>query len=263
MAVVSKAPGLFELKSASMTLVVVVLKTADLARLSAELDKRFGATPDMFNQEPVVIDVAQAGAADVAINFSALASLLRHYKLVPVAVRGASPEQLDAARDAGLGEAPEASAPVVSARAEPAAAAPPAAVASSPAEAEVQVQAAPDTAAAAAPAAVPTLVIDKPLRSGQQVYAKGGDLVMLAAVNFGAEVIADGNIHVYAPLRGKAIAGAKGNTDARIFSTCMEPELVAIAGTYRTTETPLPADVIGQAAQIRLDGERMVFEPLG
>jgi septum site-determining protein MinC len=106
------------------------------------------------------------------------------------------------------------------------------------------------------------MIIDKPLRSGQQVYARGGDLVVMAAVNFGAEVIADGSIHVYAPLRGKAIAGARGNTAARIFSTCMEPELISIAGTYRTTEHPLPAEVIGQPAQIRLEGERLVYEPL-
>jgi septum site-determining protein MinC len=111
-------------------------------------------------------------------------------------------------------------------------------------------------------AAAPTLIIDRPLRSGQQVYARGGDLVVLGAVNFGAELIADGSIHVYAPLRGKAIAGARGNTSARIFSTCMEPELISIAGTYRTTDNPLPAEVIGKPAQIRLDGERLVYEPL-
>ena len=111
-------------------------------------------------------------------------------------------------------------------------------------------------------AAVPTMVIDKPLRSGQRVYARGGDLVVLAVVSFGAEVIADGNIHVYAPLRGRAIAGARGNTDARIFSTCLEAQLVSIAGIYRTTETPLPATVLGQPAQIWLDGEKIMVEPL-
>ena len=113
------------------------------------------------------------------------------------------------------------------------------------------------------PVAAPaTLVVDKPLRSGQRVYAKGADLVVLALVSFGAEVIADGNIHVYAPLRGRAIAGAKGNVDARIFTTCMEPQLVSIAGVYRTTETELPADVLGKPAQVRLDGERLVVEAL-
>ncbi|MGP1682769.1 MAG: septum site-determining protein MinC, partial [Giesbergeria sp.] len=107
-----------------------------------------------------------------------------------------------------------------------------------------------------------TVVIDKPLRSGQQVYARGADLVVLAMVSFGAEVIADGNIHVYAPLRGRAIAGARGNTAARIFSTCLEPQLVSIAGNYRTTETELPDNVRGKPAQVRLDGEKLLIEPL-
>ena len=84
----------------------------------------------------------------------------------------------------------------------------------------------------------------------------------MAVVSFGAEVIADGNIHVYAPLRGRAIAGARGNTEARIFSTCLEPQLVSIAGIYRTTETELPADVAGKPAQVWLDGEKLIIEPL-
>jgi len=114
-----------------------------------------------------------------------------------------------------------------------------------------------------AAAAAPPMVVDKPLRSGQRVYARGGDLVVLAVVSFGAEVIADGSIHVYAPLRGRAIAGARGDTGARIFSTCMEPQLVSIAGIYRTTETPLPDTVLGRLAQVRLDGEKILVEPLG
>ncbi len=106
------------------------------------------------------------------------------------------------------------------------------------------------------------MLIDRPLRSGQQIYAKGCDLIVLAAVNFGAEVIADGHVHVYAPLRGKAIAGARGNTEARIFTTCLEPELIAIAGVYRTTETAIPAEVAGKPAQVRLVGDKLVMEPL-
>ncbi len=85
---------------------------------------------------------------------------------------------------------------------------------------------------------------------------------MHAAVNAGAEVLADGNIHVYGPLRGKAIAGSRGNTEARIFTTCLEPELVAIAGVYRTTETPLPKDVAGKPAQVRLVDGVLVMTPL-
>ena len=81
-------------------------------------------------------------------------------------------------------------------------------------------------------------------------------------VNPGAEIMADGHIHVYAPLRGKAIAGARGDESARIFTSCLEAELISIAGTYRTTENPLPDNVRGKPAQVRLDGERLVFEPI-
>ena len=86
--------------------------------------------------------------------------------------------------------------------------------------------------------------------------------MVLAVVSYGAEVIADGNVHVYAPLRGRAIAGARGNTSARIFSTCMEPQLLSIAGMYRTTDTELSPEVVGKPAQVRLDGEKIIVEPL-
>jgi septum site-determining protein MinC len=110
------------------------------------------------------------------------------------------------------------------------------------------------------------LIVDKPLRSGQQVYAKGRDLIVLAMVNAGAEVIADGHIHVYGALRGKAIAGARGNTRAQIFAQVMEPELISIAGVYRTSENALPKDVLGQVAQVCLqsgpDGDKLLITPL-
>jgi septum site-determining protein MinC len=106
------------------------------------------------------------------------------------------------------------------------------------------------------------MVIDKPLRSGQHVYAKGRDLIVLAMVNPGAEIMADGHIHVYAPLRGKAIAGARGNEEARIFTSCLEAELISIAGTYRTSDTPLPPEVAGKAAQISLLGDKLVMQRL-
>lgn len=246
------APAIFDLKSASLTLVALVLQTTDLDALAGELARRFGDTPDFFGNDPVVIDLAQAQATDPPgpeLDFTALVTLLRRYKMQPVGVRGGNEAQKQAALAAGLSEVPD----EVVRSAEAAAVAP----GPSGGAAQILVQ-----ANDASPTAVPTLVVHKPLRSGQQVYARGGDLVVLAAVNFGAEVIADGNIHVYAPLRGKAIAGAKGQLDARIFSTCMQPELVSIAGTYRTTENPLPPEVLGKPAQIRLDGERLVFEPL-
>jgi septum site-determining protein MinC len=256
MAVVVKSglppAALFELKSASLSAVALVLKTPNLPALSAALSAQFGRSPGLFNHDPVVIDLAQLPPSqDFA--FEPLIALLRSYKMLPVAVRGGSASLMQSAHAAGLSEVPmnpnEASAA-------------PHKLASGAATV-ASAAAAPPSAPPAPPLNyVPTLVIHKPLRSGQQVYAKHGDLIVMAAVNFGAEVLADGNIHVYGPLRGKAVAGVKGNSEARIFTTCMEPELVSIAGTYRTTETPLPEDILGQPAQIWLKSGRLVFESL-
>ena len=101
-----------------------------------------------------------------------------------------------------------------------------------------------------------------PVRGGQQFYAADTDLVVLAGVNQGAEVLADGHVHVYGPLRGRALAGARGNTDARIFTTCLEAELLSIAGTYRVIENDLPDQLRGKPAQVFLEGDSLRIEPL-
>lgn len=258
------APAVFELKNTSLPLVSLVLKTTELAALADQLAAHLRDTPQLFNHDPVVVDLtalpraevdadgetdAEADTDEPLLDFPALIELLKAHRMLPVAVAGASAAQLEAALAAGLGEAPE---PVVAPK---------------PARPTLQevvreIEVIREVIVEVPAAHVPTLVIDRPLRSGQQVYAKGGDLVVLAAVNFGAEVIADGHIHVYAPLRGKAIAGNKGNTQARIFSTCLEPELISIAGVYRTTETALPAEVHGKPAQVRLVDDKLVMEPL-
>jgi len=244
-------PAVFDLKSASLTLVALLLRTTDLALLAQELSARFADTPGLFDRDPLVIDLNAVANAEEPLDVAALVELLQGYKLQPIAVKGGSAAQMEAAQAAGLVEAQQdgpAPAPRVVAEVP---AAPP-----EPVVVEVQVPVEVPVPAAS------TLIVDKPLRSGQQVYARGGDLVVLAVVSFGAEVIADGSIHVYAPLRGRAVAGAKGDASARIFSTCMEPQLVSIAGTYRTTDTALPADVHGKPAQVRLDGEKLVVEAL-
>src|SRR3546814_20302353 len=97
------------------------------------------------------------------------------------------------------------------------------------------------------------MVINRPLRSGQRIYARNTDLIIIGVVSQGAEVIADGNIHVYGPLRGKAMAGARGDTSARIFTTQLDPELLAIAGVYRVIESPLDQTLHNQPTIIHLD----------
>ncbi|WP_460829602.1 septum site-determining protein MinC, partial [Massilia agilis] len=112
-------------------------------------------------------------------------------------------------------------------------------------------------AAPAAPAASAAMIVDTPVRAGQRIYARGSDLIITAVVNNGAEIIADGSIHVYAPLHGRALAGASGNAGARIFALSMQPELVSIAGVYRTFDEGFPADLGKGPSQIRLTGDRL------
>ena len=252
MAVVLQAPAAFELKSAALTLVAVMLKTTDLARLSQALDERFADAPGLFDNDPVAIDLSHVRDADEPIDFVVLTHLLRGHKMLPVAVKAGNLQQMEDALAAGLSEAHGSGPGALPVRQHT--------PVDAGAAAPVKVAAPEPEPVAEAPRS--TLVIDKPLRSGQRVYAKGSDLVVLAVVSFGAEVIADGNIHVYAPLRGRALAGALGDTSARIFTTCMEPQLLSIAGIYRTTENELPAAVLGKPAQVRLAGEKLVVEPL-
>lgn len=247
-ALAANAPASFEIKSAQLPLVALRLKSHRLSEVAEELLKQAREVPDFFDQDPLVIDFsgldAGEGLVPTPLEFQQLLASLREVKLVPVAVRGADAPRQQLALDAGLVLAPDAPAPRKAEKPE-------------------------NTAPAQAPvvtAAEPALVVDRPLRSGQQVYARGRDLVVLAPVNPGAEVIADGHIHVYAPLRGKAMAGARGNGDARIFALAMEPELVSIAGVYRTSETPWPDTVRGKPTQVRLfsgpDGDKLVMDPL-
>ncbi len=254
-ALAGRAPATFEIKSANLPLVALLLKSGDLQALASELAKRFGDVPDFFDHDPLVIDLSPLqGREDLPLDFGALLALLRSYKVAPVAVRGGSAAQMAAARQAGLAAAPEALLlhGLPPAQSEPREKKPSRATGPSPVRTE--------------PAEGPqALIVDKPLRSGQQVYARGRDLVVLSMVNAGAEVIADGHIHVYAPLRGRAIAGARGNTEARILALCLEPELISIAGVYRTSEVPLPANVLSKPTQVRLVGGaegKLVMEPL-
>jgi len=263
-------PAAFELKSAQLTLVALVLKTHDLAIVAAELARSFGPkgeSPDFFDTDGVVLDFSQTDITLPHPQWDLLIKTFGACKLVPMAVRGLEPASLAVAQRLGLTEAPPEPRRIATPSPKTAAPVPAPVVVTSPASAPISAsKSAPAALSSAREAApVPTMVITKPLRSGQKIYARGGDLVVLAMVNRGAEVIADGNIHVYAPLRGKAMAGARGNTQARIFSLCMEPELVSIAGIYRTTERELEGDVLGKPAQIHLsdDGkEKLIIEAL-
>ncbi|PRP69995.1 septum site-determining protein MinC [Chromobacterium amazonense] len=238
----SPVANAFDIKSASLDLLAILLRTDNLDELSQALDARFGNTSEA-PAEAFVLDVeALPNPAD--LDFGRLLPLLSRRGIRAVALRHPDNALAAVASRFGLAFANSAAQPrSVQTVQEPAA-----------------------KPAAEAPAPAPAsscMIIDRPVRAGQQIYAKGCDLVVLAMVNTGAEVIADGNIHVYAPLRGRALAGARGNSQARIFTRSMEAELVSIAGVYRTIEQALPESILGKPTQIYLENERLVMSALG
>ena len=241
------APAL-ELKTTRLAGIQVILNSAEHAALDTHLSTLFAATPDFFGGEAAVFECGRLPADAPSPDWAWLARELKSRGLNPFAVQNASAELAAAAQQAGLLVLND--------------------VASAPAAAAAEPEPVPEPEAVPAPepapsATAPTRIIDKPLRSGQRVYAAGGDIVVLAAVNPGAEVIADGSIHVYAPLKGRALAGARGDTSARIFTTHLEAELVSIAGVYRTFDAAPDAAVARKPAQIRLaDASQIVIEPL-
>ncbi len=279
----------FELRSGNVDALLLALLTADMDALRDDLLSRFESTPDFFSDDVIALDLRRLDG-DGALALDGVIDTLSRLNARAIGVvaradqrdwagsfglplldsqsrrggRDETPRDKSAADAAGAGT--ESGKPGKSTEAAaandagaPAEAGPPNGTATSTTADIAEIMAAAN--AAAAPRAIPTLLIDKPLRSGQQVYAQG-DVVILDLVSYGAEVIAEGNIHIYAPLRGRALAGVKGNPDARIFCTCMEPELISIAGIYRTAEQTLPADVLGKSAQVRLADEKLILEPL-
>ncbi len=234
-----------EIKISTVVAVSAILRASDLATLDEAMKKMTGGASDYFDHEFAVIDVASCDLTEGGVDWPALIALFKSYSLNPVAVRGA-PASVEAdilasglsidtlvkpRQETPAEETPPPPPPVAA----PAPAAPPAAMVTAPS----------------------AMIVDTPVRAGQRIYARGSDLIVTAIVNNGAELIADGSIHVYAPLRGRALAGASGNAESRIFALSMEAELVSIAGIYRTFESGLPKDLAKQPAQVRLAGDRI------
>jgi septum site-determining protein MinC len=232
--------NLFEFKSTTTRLTAFIPVTLDSEQLHSALQQQLGGVDHFLAGEQIVIDFNSLPQLPSAVEIVALVNLLRQFALLPIAVQGGNKNQQQAAKEAGL---------VVLADSE--------VTASSMAAQNTPPVHQPETLIQQG-----ATIITRPVRTGQQVYAKGGDLIVLALVSNGAEVIADGNIHVYAPLRGRALAGARGDTNARIFTTCMEAELVSVAGIYRSLDEVLPDSIRAKPAQIALDQDKLVIEAL-
>lgn len=225
-----------ELKSGSVTVPVLKLMSTDLKTVAAQLSQKISQAPDFFHNAPIIIDLHEIAAAGQLPELSRIIDALRKESLIPIGVRGGNESVNAAASKIQLAVLPD----------------------NGP-EYRTITTTRPATTASAA-AAASSRLITQPVRSGQRIYA-AGDLIILSQVSAGAEIIADGNIHVYGSLRGRALAGVKGNLESRIFCHDLQAELVSVAGHYRISENLDPA-LRGVPVQIYLDGDSLIIEKL-
>jgi len=219
-------------KANAFTLTVLQVIDNDLSAIKNALDEKLKLSPDFFQNAPVMIDLSELSDQQ-GIDLKALTQQFRQRGLIPVGIRPARSSHSEQAKQLNLAIFQESHI-------------------NKPSSAKTTL----DVSSA------PPLVIDKPVRSGQQIYAKNADLVVLSSVSSGAELLADGSIHVYGILRGRALAGVKGNANAHIFCQSLQAELVSVAGNYRLIEELQP-DSNNKAVQIHLDErDRLIISHL-
>lgn len=223
----------FELKGTTFAIPVLKLLSTDADVVARELTAHVHKAPEFFQNAPLVIDLAAISGQDNATSFALLIGLLRSNGLMPVGIRGGSEAQDEIAINMDLAIMSQ----------------------GKPLQPRKPVSAASDLPSNR------TKLLHQPVRSGQRVYAAGGDLVVMAPVSSGAEVFADGHVHVYGALRGRALAGVKGDTQARIFCQHLDAELVSIAGHYRVSDD-LDDAMRGKPAQLYLDKKRLLIKAL-
>jgi len=225
MAKISKT-DCFQLKADFLPITILRLVRLEMDLLQSQLENITLKAPQYFANAPIIVDFSALNETSEQMDVKQICALLRQYQMQPIASRGL-PEQKILPN---LTEIVQKSAPV-------------------------------KTKAKETPSVI-TKIITKPVRAGTQIYAKDSDLIVLSSVNAGAEVIADGNIHVYGPLRGRALAGTNGNSDARIFCKQLEAELVSIAGHYLVKEQMKGHTVQEGLVQIFLVNNELAIEVL-
>jgi septum site-determining protein MinC len=229
----------FEIKSGAVNLPILKLFAHDAEFIAARLKEKVQKTPDFFRNAPMAIDLHDLAEAGADINFKTLAAAMRACGLVPVGVRGGAEHQQRQAQAAGL-----------------------TVLADAPRHEPAQAASAPPSKPMAAPSELaPSKIIEHPVRSGQRIFAAGGDLVVLAQVSAGAEIMADGNIHVYGALRGRALAGVQGALNSRIFCLDLQAELISIGGHYKVSEN-IDDATRGAPVQIRLQDNALIIEKI-
>lgn len=226
----------FQVKASFLPCTVLQLTRYDLEAIDQQLVNVVSQAPNFFTGSPVVVDLDKMKSLGV-IDFVALKDIISANGMSFIGVRGGDLEQQEAAQQAGLSILTMTKLNTESAKTKPEESAP-------------------------QPGNQPSKMITSPIRSGMQVYAKEGDLIVTAAVSPGAELFADGHIHVYSALRGRALAGVQGNKEAKIFCRSLEAELVSIAGYYLTKEDMQALSLPDGVMQIYLDNEQIRIEAI-
>jgi len=250
------------IKGSVFTLPIVKIHSSELAAIKQTLHSHMAKAAGFFKDSPAVLDLADV--PDWLPDFTRLRQVLADSGLLAAAVQNASENQVALARSAGLGH-------IATRPAKPQESADSSKDAPSESKVASAATGAEKDKTAKSGGAMQfiepafdsqTMVYDQPIRGGQRLYARGGDLIQLAAVNPGGEIMADGNIHIYAPLRGRALAGVGGDEQARIFCHSMQAELVAVAGNYRVFEDNIPADIKNKSVQVFLQNEQLIIRTI-
>lgn len=229
----------FQLKGSMLAITVLELAHNNLEALDRQLAAKVAQAPNFFSNTPLVLALDKLPAHEGAIDLPGLMRVCRQHGLRTLAVRASRIEDIAAAIAIDL--------PVL----------PPSGARERPVEPAVEVEAKKKPEKPPEPVVKPTKIITSPVRGGQTVYAEGGDLIVMAAVSPGAELMADGNIHVYGPMRGRALAGHKGNAKARIFCQQLSAELISIAGKYKVSEDLRREPLWGAGVQINLSSDML------
>ncbi|WP_454254791.1 septum site-determining protein MinC [Pseudomonas sp. Marseille-Q8238] len=227
----------FQLKGSMLAITVLELAHNDLERLDRQLADKVAQAPNFFQNTPLVLALDKLPDGEGNLDLGKLMQLCRSHGLRTLAIRANREEDIAAANVLDLPVLPPSGAR--ERLVEPVEARKKSEKPEKPAE----------------PAFKPSKIITTPVRGGQQIYAQGGDLIVLAAVSAGAELLADGNIHVYGPMRGRALAGVKGDGKARIFCQQMGAEMLSVAGQYKTAEDLRRDPLWGQSVQVSLSGD--------
>lgn len=241
----SETSSAFELKSGQFTLPNFRLKHTDMDQFAEQLEKQVSMAPAFFQNTPVVIDLSYLPEQYKDVDFALLVGLMRGQGMIPIGIRGGTSHQQELAELMELAILSEHD---------------------KNQQLRTAAKKASDTKKTTGNVTAhlkpqSSKLVTRPVRSGQRIYAAGADLIITAQVSSGAEVIADGNIHIYGTLRGRALAGVKGNRDARIFCNNLQAELIAIAGQYLVNES-LKEEQMNRPVQASLSGKKLEIQSL-